>query len=405
MRMRMINAAALAMFSVAPAYAVTTDGYDIPYVGAFYSYELSDSSRDSDDGQGYQINAGMPLDWGKNNAVELTFHDLGRERDIDGKKDYQTGLFLDLVHHYGEPKMNMMGAEKYVPRFTPFMLAGVGVLQEDVRGDDHVHGGVNFGGGLLFPLPWYGLGVRTEARAQAQYNDESVGGEDFLIDYRVNIGLQIPLTPFFGEGGMASGAAKECEIAVVDPVTGRTDCAIDTDQDGIFDSIDQCPGTPPGTPVNTNGCPVGGSGSDADADGVPDVADRCPETKQGMTVDMSGCVVGQTMTLQGVKFHNNSAELTSDSKGILDGVARTLNSQKNLAVEIGGHTDAIGSEAFNLLLSQQRAESVRQYLIAHGIDSKRLTAQGYGEFQPVSSNENEAGRESNRRVEFKIIVE
>ncbi|HSW13326.1 MAG TPA: OmpA family protein [Solimonas sp.] len=403
--MRMISAAALAMFGIAPAYAVTTDGYDIPYVGAFYSYELSDSKRDSENGQGFQINAGMPLDWGSNNALELSFHDLGRERDIDGKKDYQTGLFLDLVHHYGEPKLNLMGGEKYVPRFTPFMLAGAGVLQEDVRGDDHIHGGINFGAGLLFPLPWYGLGIRTEARAQAQYNDESVSGEDFLIDYRFNVGLQIPLTPIFGERAAPAGKPGECEIAVVDPVTGRTDCAIDTDQDGIFDSVDQCPGTPAGSAVNTNGCPVVGGNSDADADGVPDVADRCPETKAGMTVDMSGCVVGQTMTLQGVKFHNNSAELTSESKGILDGVGRTLNSQKNLSVEIGGHTDAIGTEAFNLLLSQQRAESVRQYLIAHGIDGKRMVAQGYGELQPVGSNDSEAGRDTNRRVEFKIIVQ
>lgn len=405
MRMRIIGAAALAMFSVAPAFAVTTDGYDIPYVGVFYSHELADSARDSDEGQGFQINAGMPLDWGSNNAVELTFHDLGRDREIDGKSDYQTALFADIVHHYGEPQLSLMGGEKYVPRFKPFMLAGIGAVQEDVRGDDHIHGGINFGGGLLFPLPWYGLGVRTEARALAQYNDESASGEDILIDYRINLGLQIPLTPFFGEREMAMDKAKECEIAVVDPITGRTDCAIDTDQDGIFDSVDLCPGTPAGTPVNTSGCPVASTGTDSDGDGVPDVADRCPETKQGMTVDISGCVVGQTMTLQGIKFHNNSAELTNESKGILDGVVRTLSSQKNLAVEIGGHTDAIGSEAFNLLLSQQRAESVRQYLIAHGIEAKRLTAQGYGEFQAVASNETEAGREANRRVEFKIIVE
>jgi OOP family OmpA-OmpF porin len=401
MRMRIISAAALAMFSVAPAYAVTTDGYEIPYVGAFYSYEIGDSARDSDDGQGFQLNIGMPIDWGSNNALELSFLDVGREREIDGNKDYQSALSLDLVHHFGEPQTGV----KYMPRFKPFVLGGVNLIQEDVRGDDHVHGGLNVGAGLLFPLPWYGLGIRTEARAQAQYNDESVSGEDYLIDYRFNVGLQVPLTPFFAERSVPVGKPGECEISVVDPVTGRSDCAVDTDADGIFDSVDQCPGTPPGTPVNTNGCPVASTGTDTDGDGVPDVADRCPETKRGLTVDVAGCVVGQTMTLQGVKFHNNSAELTEDSRGILDGVARTLSSQKNLAVEIGGHTDAIGTEAFNLLLSQQRAESVRQYLIGRGIDSGRMTAQGYGEFQPVASNESEAGRESNRRVEFKIIVE
>lgn len=399
MRMRVISAAAIAAFSAVPAYAVTTDGFEIPYVGAFYAYEIPDSSRDSDDGQGFQITAGYPLNWGTNNALELSFYDVGRERDIDGRKDYQSALFVDFVHHYDAQNMDI----RYVPAFKPFWLAGVGAVQDDVRGDDHIHFGANAGAGLLFPLPWKGSAVRTEARAQLSVNDKSVSGEDLLVDYRVLLGVQVPLW-FLGESGMASGKPAECDLSVVDPVTGRSDCAIDSDLDGIFDSADRCPGTPAGTPVNASGCPVT-SGSDSDGDGVPDAADACPETKQGLTVDISGCVVGQTVALQGVRFHNNSAQLTSDSKTILDGAVRTLNTQKNLNVEVGGHTDAIGAESYNLLLSQQRAESVRQYLISRGVDSNRVTAQGYGEFQPVDSNDTESGREANRRVEFKIIVQ
>jgi len=398
MRMRIISAAAIAAFSAVPAHAVNTDGFEIPYVGAYYAFEIPDSKRDSDNGQGFQINAGYPLNWGTNNAIELSFYDVGRERDVDGKKDYQSALFADFVHHYDAQNLDI----RYVPSFKPFWLAGVGAVQDDVRGNDHIHFGANAGAGLLFPLPWYGSAVRTEARAQLSVNDKSVSGEDLLIDYRVLVGVQIPLL-FLAEGGLKGGKANECGLSIVDPVTGRSDCAIDSDADGIFDSADRCPGTPAGTAVNALGCPAG-AGSDADGDGVPDSADACPETKQGLTVDISGCVVGQTVALQGVRFHNNSAQLTTESKGILDGVVRTLNTQKNISVEVGGHTDSIGTESFNLLLSQQRAESVRQYLIAHGVDANRLTAQGYGEFQSVSSNDNEAGREANRRVEFKIVI-
>lgn len=399
MSMRKLGAAAVAVLMSAPALAVSTEGHDIPYVGAFYAYEFGDSHRDSDDGQGFQLLGGMPLNWGTNNALELSFYDVGRERDIDGDKDYQTTLFVDFVHDYGVRDFYALKG------FKPFFLAGLGAVMEDVRGDEHWHPGLDAGAGLLFPLPWYGLAVRTEARAQLQHNDKSVGGEDILLDYRVNLGVQLPLTPFFGERDVKLDEPKDCDVAVVDPETGRADCGVDTDHDGIQDSIDQCPGTPAGALVDTKGCPVASGAADTDRDGVPDVSDRCPETKKGLKVDKNGCVVGQTMTLQGVRFHLNSAELTDESKGILDGVARTLNSQKNLKVEIGGHTDTIGTEAFNLLLSQQRAESVRQYLIAHGVAAARLTAQGYGEFQPVGSNESEAGREANRRVEFKIIVE
>jgi OOP family OmpA-OmpF porin len=119
-------------------------------------------------------------------------------------------------------------------------------------------------------------------------------------------------------------------------------------------------------------------------------------------VDAKGCAIEQTVVLQNVNFELNSAVLTGQATHVLDGVAGSLKGQPNMDVEIDGHTDSTGTTSYNQILSQQRAESVRQYLIGAGIDGGRMTTQGFGETQPVASNKTDAGRAQNRRVEFKI---
>lgn len=405
MRMKLVSAAAVSLLWGGAAQAVTVEDYDIPYVGAAYLYEFGDSSRDSDGGQGFQAHFGWPLtEFGYANwAAELTLHALGRDRDIDGESDYQTGLMLDAVYDFG---LFGWGDEASVgPRFKPFLLAGLGVVQDDVQGSKHEHFGINLGGGALFPLKWHGLAVRTEARLLGQANDKSVADEDVLFDYRLSVGLQVPLTPLFKTADHAEPApAQACELAVVDPVTGRSDCGVDSDRDGVLDSVDQCPATPVGVPVDARGCPMDLSG-DADGDSVPDDTDRCPGTQAGASVDAVGCIIGQTLMLRGISFENDAAVLTADSRTVLDEVAASLKSQPNVRVEIGGHTDSIGNDSYNHMLSQERAEAVRQYLIARGVEADRMIAMGYGEFKPLASNETPEGREQNRRVEFKLIVD
>src|SRR3546814_19287750 len=78
-----------------------------------------------------------------------------------------------------------------------------------------------------------------------------------------------------------------------------------------------------------------------------------------MQVDASGCMISQSLQLSGVQFSNNTAVLTDDARKILDDVASTLQNQPNVAVQIAGNTDNVGNKAYNLMLSQQRAESVR----------------------------------------------
>lgn len=358
------------LFIVAGCWALQANaapsGSELPYFGAQYLFEIPDSARDSDNGDGYQLSFGVPNVWGKM-AGEITLSDLGRKRDLDGKKDYQTTLMFDLVRDFGT-----YGWDNGLS-FTPFGLAGIGAVQEDVRGDKHVHLGGNLGLGLLFPTSFHNLAIRTEVRGLLHDNSgESVAGEDLLTDYRITLGLQLPLW-FLGEDDTLPPPATDCGVRVVEAnAVTREDCGPDSDGDGVADSADRCPGTPAGTLVDARGCPM--------TDGF---------------------------VLRNVNFELDSAILTNDSRLILDNVATTLNSpaNKNIAVQIGGHTDVIGTEAYNLMLSQQRAESVRQYLIGKGVDGSRLKAEGFGTSQPVASNDTEEGRAENRRVEFKISIQ
>jgi outer membrane protein OmpA-like peptidoglycan-associated protein len=138
---------------------------------------------------------------------------------------------------------------------------------------------------------------------------------------------------------------------------------------------------------------------------VLDADDLCPNTAAGIKVDAKGCAIEQVVVIEGVRFETASAVLTGQATSVLDRVAGSLNGQKNIKVEIDGHTDNAGSPAYNLTLSKQRAESVRQYLIGKGVEPARLSTEGYGETRPIASNSTKAGREANRRVEFKIVLQ
>ena len=109
----------------------------------------------------------------------------------------------------------------------------------------------------------------------------------------------------------------------------------------------------------------------------------------------------ESLTLEGVNFITDSAELTPGSKRVLNRVANSLKEWSEVDVEIEGHTDNVADDAYNMDLSQRRAESVRAYLISRGVSASRLTAKGYGETRPVASNNTPEGRAHNRRVELR----
>ncbi len=226
-------------------------------------------------------------------------------------------------------------------------------------------------------------------------------------------------------------------------------CPLDSDGDGVPDYLDKCPGTPPGTRVNADGCsstdsdgdgipddldrcpntpkgvPVGPDGCplDSDGDGVPDYLDECPRTppgakvlpngcalvgdcrkpRPGEQVDANGCAVDKNFILKGVKFEFDSDRLTEEAKRILIQVGQTLNAYPNISVEVEGHTDSIGSDSYNLGLSERRSIAVKTFLTGQGVVAKRMTPVGYGETRPIDSNETDAGRENNRRVELHVV--
>ncbi|MGQ0618488.1 MAG: OmpA family protein [Panacagrimonas sp.] len=372
-----------------------------PYLFGGGIYEFPDSARDSDNGAGFEVGAGLPLPSRPGESIELTFKSIERDRDdgsgrfgrpIDLGSDDQLSVFANWFKSLADPSSSLQ----------PYILLGAGAVQEDVDGDEHVHFGLDGGLGALILFSESGWGLRAEAVAQAQLNDESVPDEDALIDVQLRVALQIPLG-----GGRAAPVvepAPECPVRVVDPVSGESSCSTDSDKDGVDDSTDICPGTPSGKAVDASGCTIGGD-IDADGDGVIDPADACPESPVGMVVDGTGCLIEQTVTLRGVRFEPGSARLLPEARGALDEVGRTLKNQKNFNVEISGHTDNLGNDGYNLLLSQQRAESVRQHLIGRGVGPERMTAIGVGEAAPVAPNDTEEGRELNRRVEFKVVVQ
>ena len=115
-------------------------------------------------------------------------------------------------------------------------------------------------------------------------------------------------------------------------------------------------------------------------------------------------VVKSTITLEGVNFAFNKADLTSESRPVLDAVADGLKKHPRVRVEIQGHTDSVGKPAYNLKLSQRRAESVRSYLVSDGVSVEQLEAKGYGLTQPIADNKTDEGRAKNRRVVMYVLA-
>jgi outer membrane protein OmpA-like peptidoglycan-associated protein len=183
----------------------------------------------------------------------------------------------------------------------------------------------------------------------------------------------------------------------------------DSDRDGVVDESDACPkvsGVSTDNPA-TNGCP---RREDSDADGVFDDEDACRDKAGPTNTDpaKNGCPIAtveenQIIILERVEFENNQATLQPTADKVLNAVLEVLKSHPEISsLRVEGHTDARGIAANNLKLSQQRAKAVVDWLVARGIDAKRLTSQGYGQSKPIDSNETDAGRQNNRRVEFHI---
>ena len=178
----------------------------------------------------------------------------------------------------------------------------------------------------------------------------------------------------------------------------------DTDGDGILDKDDDCPLLK--GPAANMGCPY----KDTDGDGLLDKDDDCPNTAG--PIENKGCPIIEVEIVEVLRtaFDNLEFESGKDiilevSKVALDELADVLIKKATWKLEISGHTDNIGGENFNLVLSKKRAEALKNYLIFKGVDTNRLLTFYFGETQPLIDNTTLEGRKKNRRVEMKITFD
>jgi OmpA-OmpF porin, OOP family len=198
-------------------------------------------------------------------------------------------------------------------------------------------------------------------------------------------------------------ANKDDKCPTVYGVVRYQGCPVpDTDKDGINDEEDQCINVP--GLARYKGCPI----PDRDKDGVNDEQDKCidvPGVKENAGCPMvdKGLQAQIDLAAKNIYFSTGSAKLLSRSFKALDEVVSILCANPSLHLQITGHTDNTGTPQANQKLSRDRAASVLQYIQNAGIGQGRLSAQGFGQEQPVASNNTPEGRAANRRVELKLV--
>ncbi|MBR9847481.1 MAG: OmpA family protein [Algicola sp.] len=177
----------------------------------------------------------------------------------------------------------------------------------------------------------------------------------------------------------------------------------DADNDGVADNADDCPNE--AGPSANKGCPW----PDTDGDGVLDKDDKCPN--EAGTVANNGCPeVNPTAEVmeelnsyaRTILFNSGKASFKTETDAVLQAMTAIFKEYPRASFSIEGHTDSDGAKSSNQILSERRANAVRDYLIANGIDADRLTAKGFGEEYPIDTNKTRAGKANNRRVEVKL---
>jgi OOP family OmpA-OmpF porin len=344
------------------------------YVAPMASYsDFDEDTYDTDDAFGGTLALGKTFT--KYLALELYgFHFNGADsqinsnevEDIDATGYGVSALFFPIRDIF--PVFGVAGIGQGEYEFNG------GVLDEGEQDADFVDIGVGF----LAPLAdmgvdnRYDIAIRGEVRWRSYDVESDFSDKEYQFrSYVASLGLQIPL------GAKAEPPPPPAPEPVAVPVPVPVPAPpVDSDGDGVPDNRDQCPGSPPGTQVDANGCPV---------------------QKE------------EPIVLKGVNFEYDSARLTSQAQNRLDNVVNALAASQQIRVRVEGHTDSKGSASYNLTLSRERAASVVSYLVSHGIDRSRLQSEGYGETRPIAPNtkpsgaDNPAGRAQNRRVELHVI--
>lgn len=326
---------------------------DIPFVTLGFGKFLSPVW--SLDGElNYQIH---PTFKGRNNIANPDPSLSGRDLNWN-----QYGISLDLRRHFIAEGRN----------WNPYLLMGLGYQRAEeefdnypnpaspaVRKDGNVAGKVGLG--LQGDLGRVGIRTELAARFDMDGSSHFAPNDSYFTDVLASIGVVIPLGPE--------------PMAPVAPAPVAPNCA-DMDDDG---------------------------------DGVNNCDDKCPGSQAGQTIGPDGCPVPVSIDLKGVNFDFDKSTLRPDAVAILNEAIEILKRYPDLKVEVAGHTDSIGTDAYNQALSERRARAVYDYLTSNGIDAGRLVGPvGYGESRPIAPNtnpdgsDNPEGRALNRRTELNV---
>jgi len=329
---------------------------------------------------------------------------------------------------------------------VPFIAGGGGLLgissEDDVLGNDldpTLHAGVG-----LKAFISKDVALRLDVRdnfAPGAGKGETAQHWEALVGLSITTGrAEPPPAPADADGDGIADPSDRCPTEAGVPPDGCPAPPPDSDGDGILDADDRCPteAGPANQDPAKNGCPPP---PDSDGDGVADAEDKCPgvvgdgpdgclqdtdgdgvlnrddkcvgepETKNGFE-DADGCpdelpeaVKKYTGAIPGIAFDANKATIRPSSFATLDEAAKVLVDYPSLRVEISGHTDTSGKAERNVVLSGERAEAVKAYLVGKGVAADRIQTRGAGPNEPVGDNKTAAGRAANRRIEFKLVQE
>lgn len=350
---------ALIALSLTATAAQAQEYPDNWYVAPILGVSFNDDHRyvDSDETALIGVGAGRLI--APNSSIEFaldyTQRDFGSQFNYVGDSS-SLDLTVSLRHFFTDWS------------WRPYVMGGLGMGFHQA---DNQFGGNDISG--WDPVAQIGVGMqrefsnrlafRTELSYRADYDNRTVPGESSFGDLFLTAGV------LFGVGSSSPAAtptAADPAYAPAEPVVAAAPVSTDGDNDGVFDADDKCPDSAAGEVVGPDGCP------------------------QAVVID-----------LRGVNFEFDKSTLTPASIAILDQAVDVLNRYPAMSVEVAGHTDAIGTDAYNQSLSERRANVVYKYLTDKGIAASRLSGpNGYGESRPIDSNDNADGRARNRRTEL-----
>jgi OOP family OmpA-OmpF porin len=324
---------------------------------------------------------------------------------------------------------------------TPFVLVGGGALGAGAnsQGTD-TDPAIHFGAGAQIELDDF-LGLRLDVRdTLSQKANASQGTQTHSPEVLLGLVFAIgpgktapPPPPAAAADADGDGVPDSIDKCPKEPAKTADGCpVVDTDGDGVVDAKDACPTEPGPTPC---GCPFhdadgdkvideldkcpnvagpieGCPDPDPDHDGIVGAADKCPnepETKNGYQDD-DGCpdtlperVKKFAGVVKGIEFDRAKETIRPVSGPVLDDAVAVLKEYPSLKIEISGHTDSEGDRDKNVALSLKRADAVKGYIAAKGIDASRIQTRGVGPDEPIADNKTAAGKQKNRRIEFKVL--